>query len=151
MTDQMVNTIHALDSLCANEFAVEVEGEKIPGIFRVSDLTSFKLDTTGTGLKVLREPFKITKMVQRDGNSVFNRWLRETVGAKEGASRPKRTVAVMAIDDGVETRRWTVTDAWISEIRYSDFNSGSFEMVEETVTIHYDAIEESWPVTDLPK
>jgi phage tail-like protein len=147
MTDQMMNTIHALDSLCANEFAVEVEGEKIPGIFRVSDLTSFKLDTGGSALKIVSEPFKITKMVQRDGNSVFNRWLRETVNAKDSAKRPTRTVAVMAIDDGVETRRWTVNGAWISEISYSDFNSGSFEMVEETVTIHYDSIDESWPVT----
>jgi phage tail-like protein len=148
MTDQMLNTIHALDSLCANEFAVEIEGEKIPGIFRVSDLTSFKLDTSGSALKLVSEPFKITKMVQRDGTSVFNRWLRETVIAKGSATRPTRTVAVMAIDDGVETRRWTVNGAWISEISYSDFNSGSFEMVEETVTIHYDSIDESWPVTD---
>ena len=33
MTDQMENTLQALDSLCANEFAFEIEGEVIPGVF----------------------------------------------------------------------------------------------------------------------
>lgn len=138
----------AIDSLCANEFAVQIDGEIIPGVFRVSGLVSFKLDTrASSGLKMLHEPFKISKMVQRDGNSVFNRWLRETVSAKADIARPKRNLAVQAIDDGVEIRRWTVKGAWISEITYSDFNSASSEMVEETVLIMYDEIDETWPAT----
>ena len=36
------NTFVALDSLCANEFALEIDGEPIDGIFRVSGLTTFK-------------------------------------------------------------------------------------------------------------
>lgn len=152
MTDQAIvnagSTFRAVDSLCANEFAVEIDGQRADGIFRVSGLISFKLDTkTTSALKILKEPLKLVKMVQRDGNNVCNRWLRESVAAKDDIVRPKRSLAVLAIDDGMETRRWTVKGAWISEVSYSDFNSASFEMVEEALTIHYDEIEESWPAT----
>jgi phage tail-like protein len=75
---------------------------------------------------------------------VVNRWLRDTIDAKADIVRPKRTVAIIAIDDGEEVRRWTVSGAWISEITYSDFNSGSSALVEETLTIQWDEMEESW-------
>ena len=153
MTDSEIvaiedSTFLAIDSLCANEFALEIEGETIPGIFRVEGLVSFKLDVkTTTAMKMIQEPFNIVKMVQRDGNNTFNQWLRETVAAKDDIVRPKRTVAVVAIDDDVETRRWTANGAWISAVSYSNFDSAAFEMVEETVTIQYDEIDETWPAT----
>jgi phage tail-like protein len=138
--------VQAIDSLSANEFGVELEGEKITGIFRVSGLVSFKLDVkTTTALKAVKEPFKIIKMVQRDPNNPFNKWLRETIAAQTDIVRPKRTLAIMAIDDGVETRRWTVKGAWITSVSYSDFNTASGELVEETLTINWDEIEETWP------
>jgi phage tail-like protein len=143
-----VGKIKAIDSLVANEFAVEVEGERVSGIFRVVGLISFKLDVKSTtALKILKDPFKLVKMVQRDGHNAFNRWIKETVAAQADIVRPTRTLSVLAIDDGVETRRWTVKGAWISEVAYSDFNTGSAELVEETLTIQYESIEESWPAT----
>jgi phage tail-like protein len=127
---------------------VELEGQPLEGVFRVSGLITFKLDTkTTNALKKVQEAFKLTKMVQRDGNNVFNRWLRETVKAKDDIVRPKRTLAVIAVDDGVETRRWTVKGAWITEVAYTDFDSGNSEMVEETITIKFDDIEETWAAT----
>jgi hypothetical protein len=136
---------HAIDSLSANEFVVEIEGEKLSGVFRVAGLVSFKLDVKGTNaLKSIKEPFKIVKMVQRDPQNVFNRWLIETTSAKADIVRPKRNLAVIAVDDGTEIRRWTVNGAWISEVTYSDFNTGSGELVEETITIQWDEIEETW-------
>jgi phage tail-like protein len=149
MSDTTVSvggSLQAVDSLVANEFAVEIEGERVSGIFRVTGLVSFKLDVrTTTSLKIVQEPFKIVKMVQRDPNNPFNRWLRETTSAKDDILRPKRSLSIIAIDDGVETRRWTVREAWISEVSYSEFNTASSEMVEETLTIQYEVIEESWP------
>ena len=137
-----------IDSLVANEFEVEIEGEKLPGIFRIGGLVSFKLDGTDeNSMQNLHPPFTLVKMVQRDGNSVFNKWLRESITTKPGVSRPRRTVAVVAIDDGVETRRWTAKGAWISGVSYSDFDTGSSEMVEEIITIHYDELVETWPAT----
>lgn len=139
--------VKAIDSLSANEFAVEVDGERVDGVFRISGLISFKLETkTTTALKHIKEPFKIVKMVQRDPNNPFNRWLRESVGAKADIMRPPRTLSIIAVDDGVEIRRWTVNGAWISEVGYSDFNTGSGELVEETLTIQWESIDESWPV-----
>ncbi len=140
------DTSHTLeiDSLVANEYAVEIDSERIHGVFRVAGLTPFKLDDDNT---VVNVPFTLSKMVQRDGNNTFNKWLRATVDAKGSGDRPTRTVAVIAIDDGVETRRWTFTGAYITEVNYSAFDSASSEMIEETVSIRYDGVTEAWSAT----
>jgi len=143
------NTLVAVDSLVANEFHVELNGERMAGVFRISGLVSFKLSLEGSEATMgkVHEPFTLVKMVQRDGNNVFNQWLRESVTTGSGSTRPRRTLAVVAVDDGVETRRWTANGAWISEVRYSEFDTGSSEMVEEIVTIHYDELQETWSAT----
>lgn len=142
-------SIRAIDSLVANEFNIRIDDQPVSGIFAISGLVSFKLDVrTTTSLKKLKEPFTITKMVQRDPHNVFNMWIRDTFTAGDDIARPTRTLTIHAVDDGVETRRWTVKKAWISEIKYSDFNTGSSEMIEETISIQYDDIEEYWPLLD---
>jgi hypothetical protein len=133
-----------IDSLSANEFAVELDGQRAVGIFRVSGMTPFKLDVKPSLTKIVREPFKITKIVQRDPSLPFNQWVRETLAARDDIVRPERSVAVIALDEGVETRRWIFTGAKIIQISYSDFNSGSGELVEETLTIMYEDCAESW-------
>lgn len=151
MPDETISTAsptgQAIDSLSANEFAVEIEGTRATGIFRVSGLVTFKLDVKPSLTKVVRDPFKIVKMVQRDPNLPFNRWVRETVQAKDDIVRPLRTLEIIALDDGVETRRWKIKGAWISEISYSDFDSGSSELVQETLVIHHEDVEETWMTT----
>jgi hypothetical protein len=134
-----------LDSLTANEFAVEIEGERVSGIFRVSGLTPFKLDVKPSLTKIVRDPFKIAKMVQRDPTSAFNRWLQDSTRSREDIVRPTRRLAVVALDEGIETRRWEVIGAYITEVAYSEFNTGSRELVEEVLTIMYERIEEVWP------
>lgn len=137
------NTMVAVDSLVANEFQVEIGGEVIRGVFRITGLTTFKLVE---GQRV-HEPFQLIKMVQRDANNTFNKWLRETIDAGDSADRPRRDLTIVAIDDGVETRRWAIKGAWISAVSYSDFDTGSSAMMEEVVTLHYEGIEETWPAT----
>lgn len=129
----------AVDSLIANEFAVELNGEEVSGVFRISGLTTYKLDADGQQVVT---PFEVHKMVQRDPNTPFNRWLRET---REGQSSG-RDLTVLAVDDGVVTRRWTAKAARIQEVSYSDFDSGSFEMIAEILTISYENIVEEWPL-----
>lgn len=142
-----IDSVQAIDSLVANEFTVTIDDEPVAGIFSVAGLVTFKLEVkTTTSLKKLQEPFKITKMVQRDPNVPFNRWIRDTFAAAADIIRPTRTIHITAVDDGVPIRRWIIKKAWIAEVKYTDFNSGSSEMVEETITIHYDDIEESWPL-----
>ena len=150
MTDSIISAdrqtgLTMIDSLTAHEFAIELDGQRASGILRVSGFFSFKLDVrTTTTLKAMQEPFKLVKMVQRDPNAPFNRWIRESVAAKADIVRPKRSLAIVALDNGEEIRRWTLASAWIAEIGYSDFNSASGEMVEETLTIRFDDIEEKW-------
>ncbi len=132
-----------VDSLIGSEFQVEINGEVISGMFRVDSFVPFKLDAA-TG-DPLHEPFRLVKMVQRDGNNTMNTWLRETATAP--ASKPRRDVVIKAVDDGIETRVWTAKNAWISEVRYHVFDTASAAMVEEIITVHYESISESWPAT----
>lgn len=131
--------IHAIDSLSANEFEVELEGKPVSGIFRVSGLVTFKLDDNH---KLIREPLLLSKMVQRDPGNPMNRWVTETRNAGEAIGRPTHKLTIVAVDDGLEVRRWVVHGAWIKEVRYSEFNRAESELVEEILMIHYDTIEE---------
>ncbi len=135
----------ALDSLQANEFALELEGEPVAGVFHVSGLMSFQLEP----IKKFHKRIKVAKMVQRDGTLPFNQWIRESVEAgSDSDNRPTRTLAVVAIDDGEETRRWTLKGAYITGIRYSSFNTSSSDFVEEQVKIQFEEVIETWTWSD---
>lgn len=138
------SSITALDSLQANEFALELAGQVVPGVFRVEGLTSFKLE----GGNVTHPPITIAKMVQRDATLPFSQWIQETMAAGRSADRPRRTLAVVAIDDGEETRRWTLSNATIIEITYTAFDTSSGDLVEEQVTVQFESITESWTWSD---
>lgn len=142
MTDQPVR---AIDSLSANEFAVELDGARVAGVFRISGLVAFKLDVKPSLTRLQREPFTLTKMVERDPALPFNQWIRATIAAKDDIVHAHRTIDILALDEGIEIRRWRVKGAWISEISYSDFDAGSSELVQQRLSVHYDEIEEIWP------
>jgi len=131
-----------IDSLIANEYSVELNGETVNGIFRISNLQTYATDEAGNRLK---PPFVIAKMVQRDGNLPINLWLRDTMEARENQDAVTRDLLILAVDDGVVIRRWTVRGARIINVAYSDFDSSTSVMVEESLTIAYDDIEEEWP------
>lgn len=131
-----------IDSLIANEYQVELNGETVNGIFRISHLQTFATDEAGNRLK---PPFVIAKMVQRDGNLPINLWLRDTMTARNGGEAVTRDLIILAVDDGVVIRRWTVRGARIINVAYSDFDSSTSVMVEESLTVAYDDIEEEWP------
>jgi hypothetical protein len=58
---QQSTGLKALDSLSANEFAVEIDGERVEGVFSVNNLIAFKLDVNTTNaLKFVKVPCKIT-------------------------------------------------------------------------------------------
>jgi hypothetical protein len=140
MTDAASHIV-LLDSLTANEFAVELDGQRAPGIFGVQGLVTFKLDIRPAQTKLASETARILKAVQRDPGLPFNVWLRETLAAKDDIVRPHRTVAVVAIDDGVPIRRWTLHKCRITDVRYSDFDSAKSDLVTEIITIEFDHVE----------
>jgi phage tail-like protein len=138
------NTKH-IDSLSANEFRVEIGGQVVDGIFKIIGLSAFKLEVNqSSSPKALKDPIQIIKMVRRDPNDIVNRWMRESITSHTDIKRVTRTVEVVAVDDGKEIRRWQIKGAWISGISYSEFNSGSGELVEETLTLQWDSVETVW-------
>ncbi|MBW4439186.1 MAG: phage tail protein [Pleurocapsa minor GSE-CHR-MK-17-07R] len=136
--------VQSVDSLSANEFSVSIDGEVITGIFKLSGLAPFKMEMKPAATRLLRDAVRITKMVQRDPAMPVNRWVMETVTAKDDIVRPIRTLDISALDDGVEVRRWSLKGAYISELSYSDFDSGSGELVQETLVIQYEDVEIVW-------
>ena len=137
--------VQAVDSLSSNEFMIEVNGERVSGVFAVSGLSSYSLkmeDGKPTGMDF--PPIMVTKMVQQDSSLPFNQWTRETVAAR--ATRlPTRDISIVALDEGVETRRWIYRNCWISNIQFSDFDTGLEFLIEEKVTIQHGGVEEIWP------
>ncbi len=133
--------IQAVDSLSANEFRVEIEDEVATGIFGVSGLCVRCVALSDK--RLVNQPVVITKMVQRDPELPFNRWVRETLENPTG--KATRKIVVVAVDDGTETRRWVLREAWISRISFSDFDTASDVLVEERLTIQHSGVEEVWP------
>jgi hypothetical protein len=140
MTDESTG-IKAIDSLSANEFKVEIDGEAANGIFGISGLCTRCVDLTAG--RLIHQPLKITKMVQQDAQLPINRWTRETLA--NPTSKITREVAIVALDEGVETRRWVFREAWISDISFSDFDKGHETLIEERLTIQHSGVDEIWP------
>lgn len=138
--------IRAVDSLSANEFRVEINGQVATGIFAVNGLSSFslKLDDNGKPVGYSYPSLVITKMVQQDPALPFNQWVREAIQAR-GTVLPTREIAIVAMDEGVETRRWVFRNAWISGVSFSDFDTALEYLIEEKITIQHGGVEEIWP------
>jgi hypothetical protein len=133
--------IQAVDSLSSNEFKVEIDGQEISGVFAVRGLRSRSVDVAQA--RLVNQPLTLTKMVQSDPNLPCNQWTRETLSSP--TARITRELAVVAMDEGVETRRWVYKDAWISDISFSDFDSGTNVLIEEQWLVQHSGVEEIWP------
>lgn len=140
MTEEQAG-IQAMDSLSAYEFQVEINGDIMAGVFSVRGLQVRSVDIVNR--QMVNQPLMITKMVQRDPDLPANQWTRETLA--NPTSKVTRELAVVAMDEGIETRRWVFKDAWISDISFSDFDTGSQELVEERLVIHHGGVVEVWP------
>ncbi len=137
--------VQVTDSLSANEFIVEINGQRVTGVFAVSGVSSYMLKMQdGKPVGMDFPPITITKMVQQDPNLPFNQWTRETVSAR-GTRLPTRDIAIVAMDEGVETRRWIYRNCWISAIQFSDFDTALDFLIEEKITIQHGGVEEVWP------
>jgi phage tail-like protein len=138
--------LRVVDSLTANEFRLEINGQVVSGVFSVHGLCAFslKVDEAGKPVGINYPPLVITKMVQQDPSLPFNAWVREAVQAR-GTVLPTREIAIVALDEGAETRRWVYRNAWIAEVNFSDFDTASEYLVEEKITLRHNGVEEIWP------
>lgn len=133
--------IQAVDSLSSNEFRVELDGAVVTGIFAVRGLHIRCVDLAAG--RLVNQPLTISKMVQQDPHLLFNQWTRETLA--NPTTKVTRALSIVAMDEGVETRRWIYKNAWISDIAFSDFDTGSDVLIEERLTIQHGGVEEIWP------
>ncbi len=137
--------VHTTDSLSANEFVVEINTERVTGVFAVSGVSSYMLKMQdGKPVGMDFPPITLTKMVQQNPNLAFNQWTRETVAAR-GTRLPTRDISIIAMDEGIETRRWIYRNCWISAIQFSDFDTALDFLIEEKITIQHGGVEEVWP------
>lgn len=140
MTEETTG-IHAIDSLSANEFRVEINGDVATGIFGVSGIHIRSVDLSAG--RLVHKPLTITKMVQQDPTLPFNEWTRETLA--NPTQKVTRDIAVVAMDEGKETRRWVYKEAWISDIEFSDFDTASDELIAEKLLLQHSGVDEIWP------
>ena len=136
------NTLIELDSLSANEFKVELDGQEVQGVFRVSGFKPFDFVNTGNSHSVI-----LTRMVQRDANNPFNKWVRESVSTLGMDVNPTRSLAIVFVDEEVEIRRYTLNGAYLVGLSYSDLDTSRTELVEEITTIQYASVEVKWTAT----
>lgn len=137
--------VQTSDSLSANEFIIEIAGERVTGVFAVTGVSSYMLKMQdGKPVGMDFPAITITKMVQQDSNLPFNQWTRETVAAR-GTRLPTRDISIVAMDEGVETRRWVYRNCWISAIQFSDFDTALDFLIEEKITVQHGGVEEVWP------
>ena len=128
-------TTSGFNTLQANDFIVTLDGEAVDTILSC-DMFEY-LTAAGDADK----PFlTFYKQVEESRDSVFNRWLGETLGSREPSSRPRRTFVVTAVNDGNPIRRWTFTGAWIAAVAQGSLDSTSHEFAVERIKLGYDKI-----------
>lgn len=127
--------MQSVDSLSAHEFQVEVDGQVIKSVFSVRGLMAFN---AAGGLSQIT----VGKMVEADPETPFNAWARATQAGEQAT----RDLSIVAMDEGVETRRWVYKGASIVQITYSAFDTASSELVEEALLIQASEVEVVWPV-----
>ena len=80
------------------------------------------------------------KQVEDSRDSLFNRWLVETLASTDPSARPRRTFVLTAVNDGHPIRRWTFNGAWIASVAQGSLDSESYELAAERIKLGYDTI-----------
>lgn len=123
---------HALQ---VNGFVTTLDGEAIDTILSC-DMFAY-LTAAGDDDK----PYlTFDKQVEDSRDTVFNRWLADTLNSQTPSSRPRRTFVVTAVNDGKAIRRWTFAGAWIAAVAQGSLDSTSHDFAVERVSLGYDKI-----------
>jgi len=87
-----------------------------------------------------KPPLTFYKQVEDSRDTVFNRWLAETLASETPSSRPRRNFVVTAVNDGNPIRRWTFSGAWIAAVAQGSLDSTSHDFAVERIKLCYDKI-----------
>jgi len=131
----LMSNVSGVNSLQVNEFVVTLDGEAIDTILSC-DMFEY-LTAEGDADKPL---LSFTKQVEGSPDTVFNRWLVETLGSQSPSGRPRRSFVVTAVNDGNAIRRWTFKGAWIAAVAQGSLATTSYDFAVERVSLGYDNI-----------
>jgi phage tail-like protein len=139
------------DTLIVHSFQVELGGIQIESVQEVSGLT-VELDSievksvTPTGELIIRKipgarhAGEVTITRGLDKSSAFTEWIKETF-EKGAVDAARQNLSIIMNDsDQSETRRFDLTNGWVSKWEGPELKAGESSAATEKVTIVYEEI-----------
>lgn len=145
------------ESYRTNEFVLEIEGSRSPGVTKITGLSEGELDTIeqpdGGSYKVYKiaatkikfEPLTIERYV--DGSPEdqrFKDWFHDTFKLDrktQGGSTVRKNGAVVKLHDGVEVLRFLFHNAWVKSSKFSDLEAGATTLMKQTIVLEHEGLE----------
>jgi phage tail-like protein len=145
------------ESYRANEFVLEIEGSRSPGVTKVSGLSEGEIDTIeqpdgGTNhvykvaaTKVKFEPLTVERYV--DGSPEdkrFRDWFKATFKLGEpnnGGSAVRKNGSIIKFHEGKEVLRFIFIQAWVKSSKFTDLEAGSTNMMKQTLVLEHEGLE----------
>jgi len=145
------------ESYRTNEFVLEIEGSRSPGVTKITGLSEGELDTVeqpdGGSYKVYKiaatkikfEPLTVERYV--DGSPEdkrFKDWFQDTFKLNrttQGGSTVRKNGAVIKLHDGVEVLRFAFYAAWIKSSKFTDLEAGATTLMKQTIILEHEGLE----------
>lgn len=145
------------ESYRANEFFLEIEGVRSPGVSKVSGLSEGEIDTIeqpdgGTNhvykvaaTKIKFEPLTIERYVDgsnEDGR--FQQWFRDSFDLNtttNGGSSKRRNGAITKLHNGKPTMIFSFKNAWVKSSKFTDLEAGSTGLMKQTIILEHEGLE----------
>ena len=145
------------ESYRINEFVLEIEGVRSPGVTKITGLSEGELDTIEqpdggsyhvykiAATKVKFEPLTIERMVDgSDEDKKFRAWFQETFKLNrttQGGSSVRKNGAVVKLHDGVEVLRFLFFKAWVKSSKFTDLEAGATTLMKQTIVLEHEGLE----------
>lgn len=145
------------ESYRTNEFVLEIEGSRSPGVTKITGLSEGEFDTIeqpdGGSYKVYKiaatrikfESLTIERYL--DGSpqdQVFKDWFAQAFKldrTTQGGSTVRKNGAVIKLHDGVEVMRFGFRQAWIKSSKFTDLEAGATTLMKQTIVLEHEGLE----------
>lgn len=145
------------ESYRINEFVLEIEGSRSPGVTKITGLSEGELDTIEqpdggsyhvykiAATKVKFEPLTIERYV--DGSPEddrFKDWFQQTFKLNrttQGGSTVRKNGAVVKLHEGTEVLRFAFYHAWVKSSKFADLEAGSTTLMKQTIVLEHEGLE----------
>ena len=136
-------------------FRLEMDGTPQKGILQIVEFTPYKSGLRGMAndeamavqrvfTRYVTPPFKIIRTADYDEASRLNRWVEDSLRARNAGADPAskaRNLDIILLKGTEEKLTFHVKGAWISEISYSDLDRAAAGKLKETLIIESSSID----------